>query len=508
MLCVFSTALGVDLQQQSLGQKGMHHQKEPKQELSSRIQVRPAHSIYKVSIGLAYLGIALLVAGIVIGWGFPWLSESIGFLQIFRMLISAPGSKVDVNAFLGANITALAVIIAVLIGYNASTLQIAGQLLSPALVRAILLSLAPFLICWSVTTFVVLAYFLVPPIFVAQLWQLLLWFGAVVLFMISYSWNLPWRLSGEHAASWSIRELRNQPISQWESADGYSILQTGVATAAARADLSTVRAMTMLIGRFLATTQDSYGEMPKRFDRERYRALKNLLSGCAQNAASAPHAVSYYLGFVAAGVLLQGVAVGSAYDSERDLFSGLFKALRNTSERLDPLWTGMRHGLCRKGLHGDPYLISFWLRHRSWVADDPRCLRFIAETLMRLHIRCWRELGTSFNREKSAMNANRNTEITSSSHPALWNLEEVNIEAVGMLSDLYRDIARYLAQEVADISSEADSFVLSQLPLQLLDTVHALVLERWSAGESEKAQQAVIKAYEDWRGEIMAVQES
>ncbi len=459
-----------------------------------------SHSIHQVSIALSSLGIFLLVSGVMIGWFAPWAGESISFLHIFRTPLSAPGNKIDINAFLGADITALAVIIAVLIGYNASTLQIAGQLLSPVIVRAILLSLAPFLICWSVTTFVALAYFLIPPTLIAQLVQLLLWFAAVVLFMIGYLWNLPWRLSGEHVALWAIRELRNIPINKWESADGYMAVQTGVATAVARADLGTVRSITMAVGSFLASTQDRCGEAANHFDRERYRSLKNLLSGCAQNAASAPNAVAYNLGFIAAGVLLQAVAVGCAYENGRDLFSGLFLTLHSTPERLDPLWTGLRHGLCRKGAHGDPYLLKFWSNHRMWTTDDLRRVQLIAEMLARFHLRCWREL--VFNREKNAATADRNSEITPSQHPAISNLEEVNNEAIGMLADLYRDIARYLMQEIVNSSPGNDNSALLNLPQRLLDTIHSLVMQMWPVNEAEEARHSVIKVYDDWRAQM------
>ncbi len=461
---------------------------------------RRSRSIHQISIFLSYLGYFLLASGVIIGWCVPWVGKSVSLLQFFSTPLSILGKNVDINAFLGADITALAVIIAVLIGYNASTLQIAGQILSPAIVRAIMLSLAPFLICWSITTGVALIYFLIPPTFVAQLLQLLIWFGAVVLLMIGYLWSLSWRLSGEYAALWSIRELQKKPMNQWESTDGYSVLQTGVAAAAARADLATVRTMTMAIGRFLASSQDHYGEVVNHFDRERYRALKNLLSGCSQNAASAPNAVAYYLGFAAAGVLLQGVAVGNAHDAEHDLFSGLFRALRNAPERLDPLWTGLRHGLCRKGLHGDAYLLQFWRYHRSREADDPYGVRVIAEMLIHFHMYCWREAGISFNREKYAFTTGRNTGGASAAHPIQFSSEEVSIEAIGMLADLYRDIAKYLAQEVT--SPGIDHLTLHDLPMQLLDTTHALVLQMWPAGETGNFRPALIKTYDGWRAEI------
>src|SRR2546421_11638669 len=102
-------------------------------------------SIHQTSIALSFLGYILLVAGFIVGWIAPWVAENVSFLRIsgtlfaafFRISLtpfSVLGDKIDINAFLGADITALAVIIAVLIGYNASALQIAGQLHSLALV--------------------------------------------------------------------------------------------------------------------------------------------------------------------------------------------------------------------------------------------------------------------------------------------------------------------------------------------------------------------------------------
>lgn len=465
-------------------------------------------SIHQTSIALSSLGYALLAAGFIIGWIVPWVVESASFLRMpdtplaaFFKISLTPffvlGDKIDVNAFLGADITALAVIVAVLIGYNASALQIAGQLHSLALVHAILWSLLPFLLCWIFTAAVTLIYFLIPPVLVAQLLQLVLWFGAVVLLMMAYLWNLPWLLSGEHAAGLAIKELRRQPMKQWEASDGYSVLQTAIASAAARSDLGTVRNMTTILGEFLANT---YRETTNYFDRNRYRAVKNLLSGCMQNAASAPNSVSYHLGFVAAAVLLQGVAIGTAYDGERDLFSGVFRVLRNEPERLDALWTGMRHSLCRKEMQGTPYLLQYWRAHRSWKVDDPRRVQFIAELLVRFHVQAWRELGTSF--KKYAVTGSDNTGMNSSLHPAAWSSKETGSQALGMLTDLYRDIAKYLMPAIDERSSNADYLELRHLPQRLMDAVHTLVLQQWPADKSEECRYKLIKVYESRSAEI------
>src|SRR5258707_469391 len=207
-------------------------------------------------------------------------------------------SAIDSSSYLGADITALAVIIAVVIGFNATTLQIAGQTHSLALVRAILLSLAPFLACWSLTTAVALLYFLLPPVFVVQLWQMLCWFGATVLVMVAYLWDLPWRLSGQSVGLWAIRGLLRRPLREWESLDGFSALQTSVASASLRGDLGTVRAIARVLGRFLVGVRDAKAEAENTYDRGRYRAIKNLLGGCARHMAQAPNSVAYYLGFI------------------------------------------------------------------------------------------------------------------------------------------------------------------------------------------------------------------
>lgn len=457
-----------------------------------------SQSIHRISLTLSTVGLIFLVVGAGIGWLAPWLAENTGWPQLFLTPLSTLSQKVDTNAFLGANITALAVIIAVLIGYNISTLQIAGQLLSPVLVRAILLSLAPFLICWSVTTCVALVYFLLPPTLIAQMVQLMLWFVAVILLMIGYLWNLPWRLSGEHAALWAIRELQKLPMNAWEATDGYAVLQTGIAAASARSDLGTVRTMALMTATFLVSRQK---ETAASFDRGRYRSIKNLLSGCMQNAVGAPNAASYYLGYLTAGVLLRAVAAGCAYDAERDLFTGVFRALHSDPGRLDALWTGMRHGLFRKGVQGDAYLAQYWHFHATWAADDPRRVRFIAEQLAYFHTRCWRELVIAHNSERHAITANSHTPVHWLAHPASRNIEEVNTEAASMLADLYRDIARYLAKEVA--SFDSDTSAMQSLPQELLDAVHERVLEQWPDGDSKEARMAVTRAYESRRDEIL-----
>src|SRR5262249_40296930 len=336
--------------------------------------------------------VALLLVGGLIGWLVPALPETLPGVALARGQAAASGA--DVTGYLGADITALAVIIAVVIGFNATALQIAGQAHSLGLVRGILHSLTPFLGCWSLTTGVALVYFLAPPLYTAQLWQVLCWFAAVVVLMVAYLWDLPWRLSGEYVATSALRSPRRQPIAMWEALEGYAVLQSSVASASARGDIGTVRSITGALGSFLTTVRDAGAEARNVYDRKRYRTLKDLLSGCGQNAAQAPHAVTYSNGHLQAGVLLQAVAIGHPMDdAEHDLFSGLLGVLRNAPERLNVLWTGLRHALCRRASDGkDPYLVRFWLEHPAWSVDEPRRVQYIATGLARFHASCWRRL--------------------------------------------------------------------------------------------------------------------
>ncbi len=429
---------------------------------------------------LMLLGVVLLIAGALLGWLAPHLPASLPLVAPAHMLVA--GAGIDVSGYLGADITALAVIIAVIIGFNATTLQIAGQTHSLALVRVILVSLMPFLVCWSLTTGVALSYFLLPPVYVAQLWQMLLWFGAVVLLMVAYLWDLPWRLSGRFVGKWAIRNLRNQPLHRWETLDSFSALQTAVAAASARGDIGTVRAITSILGRFLAGIRDPDAEAAPDFDRARYRALKNLLSGCAQNTRQAPNAVAYHVGRVLAGVLLQASAIGLPMtDGDHDIFSGVLRELRGTPERLTPLWTGMRHALCRPGEHASPYLMKFWLEHRRWTADDPRRAARVAEGLAQFHASCWRELRATLE------------------HP------DADAEALQMVVDLYRDLSIHLGKLTTHEHRLVAGVSATDLTLSLLDSVHASVMYDWQAGEADAHRVTAVNAYEARRAELVAL---
>jgi hypothetical protein len=423
----------------------------------------------------------LLADGAVIGWVLPHVPQAIAMYPTLAKPAGALGA--DISGYLGADITALAVIIAIVIGFNATALQIAGQAHTLAIVRGILFSTLPFLLCWSVTTGVSLVYFLMPPVYAAQLWQELLWFAATVCLMVAYLWGLPWRLSGGYVAQWALGELRRWPVERWEARDGFSALLTAVASACDRGDLGTLRALTTEVGVFLTNKLDANAELENTYRRERYRALKDLLSGCAQNGTSGPNAVAYHLGYVLAGDMLQAVAVGVALeDRERDFYSGLFRGLRGAPERLDPLWTGMRHALCRQNITGRAFLLRYWEAHRDWPTSDPRNVERMAAGIVKLHGEIRRQLGQTAESAASARD-----------------------DALSLLEDLYRDLAEHLAQGVVQHRASRERDLALARAAALLDAVHAAALAAWTLVEDDPARASLVAAYERRRREIKAL---
>lgn len=435
--------------------------------------------ISAIGVVMTSAGALLLALGVLVGWVlphlgsmFPWLVEALPFAR--DALTPVAGSGIDPAPIVGADLTTLAVIIAVLIGYNVAALQIAGQTLSLALTRAILLTMGPLLLVWTGVTFVALVY-LMAPIYLGQLWQTLLWFGAVVLLMIAYLWNLPWRLSGEYAARWAIRNLRGNPIAAWESQEGFAVLQAGISGANARSDLGTTRAMTSTLGAFLSGAQDRKAESEGvAYHRARYRALKNLLTGCAQHAGDAPTTVAYYLGFLTAGMTLQATAVGHPMNyPDSNLYSGLLRALPKNPDYVNALWTGFRHALCREGDRGDAYLLRYWREHLRWNATDERNVMQIARGIVRFHSTCWETLQTTL------------------------GAEEAGVEAVEMIDDLYRYLAEYLLPAA---KHDRQATRLSGFSIALLEAIQQRAVQEPFVDERYAA--AIIEAYDKYRATL------
>lgn len=443
----------------------------------ARPQSRQIRSVANV---LTLIGVVLLTIGAVLGWLIPALDPpQVAVVAVSALRSTIAGTRLDTSGYLGADITALAVIIAVVIGFNATTLQIAGQAHSLALVRVILLSLTPFLLCWSLTTGVALVYFLLPPIYVAQLWQMLCWFAAVVILMVAYLWDLPWRLSGDYVARWALRNLARAPIGSWESLDSYSSLQTAITSAIGRGDLGTVRVLTYALGYFLTGVRDNRAEANNSYDRGRYRALKNLLSASAQNAAEAPNAVAYQLGYITAGTLLQCAAVGIPLDDpEHNVFSGVLRELHSRPERINPLWSGLRHALCRGDSSRPPYLLRYWREHRRWTVDDSRWVLAIADGIAQFFSLCEHELEASLGQEEAIR------------------------EAADMLVDMYRYIATHLGKQIAHEHWQVHGKRPLDLPLGLLDRLHMAVMRTWPANVAETHRVTAVNAYESYRAQL------
>jgi hypothetical protein len=424
-------------------------------------------------------GVCLLVIGAAVGWLLPPLASVSSLFQFAQTRLPAGG--LDISGYLGAYITVVALLVAVVTGSSATTLQVATQSRSASQLRALIQSLLPFLGMCGLAIGIALLYYLMPPTFAAQLWQLLIWLGAVALFMLDYLVVLPYYLSAEYLALQAIRQLRRTPMHTWESLDAYSSLPVAISEASAHNDMGGVRVITHVLGQFLIGIRDQKAEAAPGYERGRYRALKNLLTGSAQMAPQAPNAVVYNLGYVLAGVLLQAVAVGHVLDDpDHDLFTGLFRTLRGSSEKLTPLWTGLRHALCRESEDEPPYLLRFWLARTRWPSDDPRRVIGIATVLALFYARCWGELREA--RDPAG----------------------ANTEAAEMIADLYRDIATHLGPRVARERQPRGAIRLPDLPLGLLDAVHAHVMSVWPATAAEQSRVQVVNAYEQRRQELMA----
>ncbi|MFI5273194.1 MAG: hypothetical protein ACHQ4H_09215 [Ktedonobacterales bacterium] len=424
-------------------------------------------------------GTLLLIAGAVAGWGLPALSRQFGLFAAAHTTLTSV--KLDSSSYLGADITALAVLIAVVVGANGTTLQIASQFYSLGRVRELLFSLMPFLACCCVTMAIALIYFLVPPVYVVQLWQLLLWFAAVVLYMVGYLWVLPLRISIEEIVYRVMQALRRTPIANWESLESFDVLQSQLSSVVARGEVGTARALTRVLGHFFTVALDLRAETENSYNRLRYRAVKSLLTTAMQNVPGAPNAVAYYLGSIQAGVLVQAAAIGLPFDDPtHDLFSGVYRALQAAPARIDPVWTGTRHALCRGSAGDEPLLIEFWLARTRWSVDDPRRVTRIAAGLAAFHRGAWRQLRDAATEDADAL-------------------------AGEMLSDLYRDIATQLAPRLAHGRRQYGGGVRPEdLALGLLDSVHAAALAQWPDDAALDVRLDVLNAYEQRRTGVRA----
>jgi hypothetical protein len=367
---------------------------------------------------------------VIAAWIGPRLNPAWPLVTVLR----APATSIvsDPAGFLGADLTTLGVIIAILIGYNVAAFQIAADAVALGLVRAILLTLIPFIFVWVASSAVTLIYFLATPPCAGNLWQVGLWFGATAFLLIGYLVGLPRKLSGDYAARWALKDLAPVPIAEWESTDGFTVLQAGLGTAVGRADVGTVRLLAIPVGRAFAGRLDREAERHPGFLRPRMYALRNLFAGCAPYRTTLPSAIAYNLGYAAAGVLLQGADTGHSFTHPNGgLVDAIIPSGTNVPELSVALWAGLRHALCRRELQGAPYLRRYWVMRKSWPNDtihQSQLTAGIAEGLFQLHAACWHEVELAGEQAKVAT-------VDLSEH------------APELLSEFYRYLAQYFARD-------------------------------------------------------------
>ena len=74
-----------------------------------------------------------------------------------------------------------------------------------------------------------------------------------------------------------------------------------------------------------------------------------------------------------------------------------------------------------------------------------------------------------------------------------------------MVVDLYRDITTHLGKYLSQVRPKIGAVRLADVPLSLLDTIHAAILNAWPAGEAESERVVVVNAYESRRAELLAL---
>jgi hypothetical protein len=426
-------------------------------------------------VGWLCLGgsVVLLLAGAWAGWIAPRLDPSAPTVAALQAALDTSNQAPTV--FLGADLTTLGVIIAIIIGYNVAAFQVAAQSLSLTLVRAILYTLLPFLGLWLAATTIAMVYLLTPPPVTGDLYQVACWFGATALALIGYLVALPSRLSGDYVARWSLNDLRGVPIAEWESTDGYTVLQYGISTAVGRADISTLRTLILPLAHVLAGRCDLEAERRPGYNRARFYALRNLLAGCAPYTSSAPGGIWYVLGFLEGGIILQASAVGAPSPLlHATLFDDGVPNGKAAFQNIVSLWAGLRHALCRPGIQGMPYLRQYWHEHRGWPSEDARRSDEIAEILMLLHGACWREMAAS------------------SMTPA-----EVADQCADLLSELYRYLWQYLLQGAR--SGVREQATLLQQAATLMTAIHERALGQWPENQEDSRDklEVVYKLYQE-----------
>jgi len=411
--------------------------------------------------------VALFLGGIWAGWVAPRLDKKLP--SVAAMQVSVDVHSQTPGVFLGADLTTLGVLIAIIIGYNVAAFQVAAQTLSLSLVRAVLYTLVPFLGLWLAATTIAMVYLLSPPPVVGDLYHTACWFGSTAFALIGYLLGLPSRLSGDYEAKWSVTNLRGVPISEWESTDGFTVLQTGINTAVGRADIGTLRMLVLPLAHVLSGRCDPMAERSPTYNRARFYALRDLLAGCAPFVLLAPGAIWYVLGYLEASIMLQAAAVGAPASLQHaTLFDDAIPSGQAAPQNIVSLWAGLRHAMCRQGVQGTPYLRRFWREHADWPSNDERRVKKLADLFVYFHGACWRQMATS-----------------------ALSPSEVADQCAELLSEFYRYLWQYLPQdarsgsrekavfpkEAGDLMKEIQDRVSAQWPMDQKAALDTLELE-------------------------------
>jgi len=340
---------------------------------------------------LVWPAAALLLFGMAAGWLIPELPDSVTSPIVAYLRTPLAQGNLNIGPILGAGIATFTVVNAVLISYVSAS-QYANRAFSAVLGRLYLLGLLPLLTVFGLIIAITMLYLMMPPTFVGQIWEFILWYFALVILLIAAVMELPDRLSERYVALWAIRWLRDAPVEAWIANKGYAILQAGTTAAITRVEVGFMRSMAFPLGAFLSSRVEADKDAADIGTAERLRPIRDLVSALGSPLAQAPTAFAYCAGSIIAGASLELAANPAAADMmQTDVFDDFVRALSGAPDRFESLWAGMQHSLCRRGVHGEPYLLRYWTAHIRWSKDDARRVHRVAHVIVALLAK-WQEV--------------------------------------------------------------------------------------------------------------------
>ncbi len=196
----------------------------------------------------------------------------------------------------------------------------------------------------------------------------------------------------------------------------------------------------MPLGAFLAQWPNSREDSSPTNTSEQLYPLRDLLAAVGRPLAQSPSTFAYDVGLILAGVVLQVAATTvptNSTSTDVGVFTELVQGMSSAPDRFDAMSMGIRHGLCRQGIHGQPYVLSYWRAHKNWSMNDEHCVDRVADANNEL-IDTWL---TTMQIQQS--------------------LQSADAKATQLLRDLGNDITEYLEPRVASLAhaSERTEFV-------------------------------------------------